>query len=357
MPRGKFGGDKEMEDNIEDGVDVDGDVEKKPSLSFKSKAALATTAALGATATGLALTPAGAAVAAGITKTAIASGTTLATTGVALGNALMAPIAGLSIGVPVVAPVAVGIAILVYLLIKKHQNNRELYEVMSQAVELIMRIEKCEILMGDILSQSGYISNNVTLNKLLEELMNEILRICPTSVIKEFEEILNSGTHDEKIRTESVKRSKEWTFGLRKLRRFTANNFFTKYRYSFIINKLTMINAFFTTLFAEFTLTKMVLDDVHGFKINKNHESIKGLIDSLKQGHLLNKHRDKSKYEEVEYGQQEPLLNALTPYIKGNRNNYDQIKNIVAASAAKESKVGGKRHTKRRNKKQNNKKM
>jgi hypothetical protein len=325
--------------NRDDSVDT-----KKPRLTSTEMGLHGLVPAVGATTLGL-----------GLSGTVTASSASAFGTGV--GAALMAPIAGLSIGVPVVAPVVVGIALLVYLLVKKNQSNKELYEVMSQAVELIMRIEKCEILMGDILSQSGYISNNVTLNKLLEELMNEILRICPTSVIKEFEEILNSGTHDEKIRAESVKRSKEWTFGLRKIRRFTANNFFTKYRYSFIINKLTMINAFFTTLFAEFTLTKMVLDDVHGFKINKNHKSIEGLIDSLKQGHLLNKHRDKSKYTAFEYGQQEPLLNELTPYIKENRKDYEQIKKIIADSAPKASKVGGKRHTKRRNKKQINKKI
>jgi len=196
--------------------------------------------------------------------------------------------------------------------------------------------------MGDILHQTGYITNNVTLNKLLEELMNEILRICPTSVIKEFEEVLNSGKHDTKIRTESEKRSKEWTLGLRKLKRFTANNFFTKYRYSLIINKLTMINAFFSTLFAEFTLTKMVLDDTQGFKIDKSHESIKGLIDSLKQGHLLNKHRNKSQYETTEYGQQEPLLNALAPYVNGNKADFEAIKGVIAnASITAETKVGG----------------
>jgi hypothetical protein len=340
--------------------------EEAPRFTSKQKAAAAAVgvAGLGAAGTSLALTGTGAAIGTGITSgvaglttaaTASAAATTgtLAATGSALGAALMAPIAGLSIGVPVVAPVVVGIALIVYLLVKKNKSNKELYEVMSQAVELIMRIEKCEILMGDILSQSGYISNNVTLNKLLEELMNEILRICPSSVIKEFEEILNSGTHDAKIKTESDKRSKEWTLGLRKLRRFTANNFFTKYRYSFIINKLTMINAFFTTLFAEFTLTKMILDDtIGGVKINRNHESIKGLIDSLKQGHKLNAKRSSGKYDkQPEYSLQQPLLEALTPYIKGESSKYDEIKGMIADSSPTNSeKVGGGRRTKRRNK-------
>jgi len=324
-----------------------GDKEKTQDLVLKASLGTGTAAALGATAAGLTVSGLGA------STVAAASA---AVTGSTLGAALMAPIAGLSIGVPVVAPVVVGIALLVYILVKKNQSNKELYEVMSQAVELIMRIEKCEILMGDILSQSGYISNNVTLNKLLEELMNEILRICPSSVIKEFEEILNSGKHDERIKTESEKRSKEWTLGLRKLKRFTANNFFTKYRYSFIINKLTMINAFFTTLFAEFTLTKMVLDDtIGGVKINKNHESIKGLIDSLKQGHKLNAKRSSGKYDkQPEYSLQQPLLEALTPYIKGESSKYDEIKGMIAQSSSTDSgKLGGGRRTKRRNKKTN----
>jgi hypothetical protein len=339
--------------------------EEDPRFTPKQKAAATAVgvAGLGAAGTTLALTGTGAAIGTGISS-GVAGLTSAATvsataTGSALGAALMAPIAGLSIGVPVVAPVVVGIALIVYLLVKKNKSNKELYEVMSQAVELIMRIEKCEILMGDILSQSGYISNNVTLNKLLEELMNEILRICPSSVIKEFEEILNSGTHDAKIKTESEKRSKEWTLGLRKLRRFTANNFFTKYRYSFIINKLTMINAFFTTLFAEFTLTKMILDDAPGgFKINRNHESIKGLIDSLKQGHRLNAKRNSGNYDnQIEYSSQQPLLEALTPYIKGESSNYNQIKDMIAQSSSTNSeKLGGGRRTKKRNKNKINKK-
>jgi hypothetical protein len=343
-----------MNNNTADSTNEDG-IDKSSPIETKQKSRFTPTVmglhslapAVGATVLGL-----------GLSGTVTASSASAFTTGV--GAALMAPIAGLSIGVPVVAPVVVGIALLVYLLVKKNQSNKELYEVMSQAVELIMRIEKCEILMGDILSQSGYISNNFTLNKLLEELMDEILRICPTSVIKEFEKILNSGKHDEKIKGESSKRDKEWTFGLRKIRRFTANNFFTKYRYSLIINKLTMINAFFTTLFAEFTLTKMVLDDtIGGVKINKNHESIKGLIDSLKQGHKLNAKRSSSNYDEKpEYSLQQPLLEALTPYIKGQSSQYNEIKGMIAKSSSTDSgKLSGGRRTKRRNKKQINKKI
>jgi hypothetical protein len=103
-----------------------------------------------------------------------------------------------------------------------------------------MRIEKCEILMSEILLSTGYISNNVTLNRLLEELMNEIMRICPTSVLHEFEKIIDAkGSGDQRIVSELGARKGEWTLGLKKLKRFTAHNFFTKYRYSLIINKLT----------------------------------------------------------------------------------------------------------------------
>lgn len=283
-------------------------------------ATLGTTAALSGTA---------------IAASAAATGTTLAATGSALGVALLAPIAGLSIGVPVVAPVVVGIALLVYLLVKKHQKNLELYEVMSQAVELIMRIEKCEMLMSDILlDKSGYISNNVTLNRLLSELMGEILKICPTSVIEEFQNLLDRSKSqredaslqtdeelsEEKSKSVNVKirneyrdrKTKQWRLGLKALRRFTANNFFRKYRYTKIVNKLTMINAFFTTLFAEFTLTAMILD----VKVNKHLPSVKGLIESLKQGSKMLHGRDpellKNGQERTIHSRQEEMLNELS---------------------------------------------
>jgi hypothetical protein len=314
--------------------------EETEGLSKKQKIGIATgtAAALGATAAGLTASGVGATAVAATAASAAATGTAIAATGSTVGAALLAPIAGLSIGVPVVAPVVVGIALIVYILVKKHQKNKELYEVMSQAVELIMRIEKCEILMREILMSTGYISNNVTLNRLLEELMTEILRICPTPVIQEFEKVINAGgSADKRIVSELGKRGKEWTLGLKRLRRFTANNVFTKYRYSLIINKLTMINAFFTTLFAEFTLTKMVLDGTSaGVKINKSSEAVQGLINSLKNGNLLLKGRDRTFFGKSKnittYGQQENLLDGLSGYLKqeeGSKEAYDQIKGLI----------------------------
>lgn len=330
---------------------------KKLTTKQKAIAAAATGTGLAATGTALALTGTADAIGTGIAASSAATGAAISSSAAATGSAivsgLMAPIAGLSIGVPVVAPVVIGIAILVYILVKKHKNNKELYEVMSQAIELIMRIEKCKILMQDILIDTGYITNDLTLNKLLEELMNEIIRICPSSVIKEFEHVLNSGGHDEKIKSEIKSREKEWTFGLKRLRRFTANNFFTKYRYSFIINKLTMINAFFTTSLAEFSLTKMVLDQLtKPVKINKELASIDAFINSLKQGHLLNKQKDIRLYEKnpATYGEQEPLLDALTPYIKnGNNKHYSEIKNVIKSNTEVKNSGGSrKKFTKKR---------
>ena len=340
---------------------------KNLTLKKKGIAAAATGTGLAATGTALALTGTADAIGTGIAVSAAETGAAIsssaaatgaaisssaAATGSAIVSGLMAPIAGLSIGVPVVAPVVIGIAILVYILIKKHKNNKELYEVMSQAIELIMRIEKCKILMQDILIDTGYITNDLTLNKLLEELLNEIIRICPSSVIKEFEDVLNSGGHDEKIKSEIKSREKEWTFGLKRLRRFTANNVFTKYRYSFILNKLTMINAFFTTLLAEFSLTKMVLDQlVKPVKINKELASIDAFINSLKQGHLLNKQNDKGLYKDkpATYGEQEPLLNALTPYIKNGNNHYSDIKELIKSNTKVKNSGGSrKKFTKKR---------
>ena len=94
------------------------DTKKKPGFSPTLIGSQALVPGVGATIAGL-----------GLTGTVTASSASAFTTGV--GAALMAPIAGLSIGVPVVAPVVVGIALLVYLLVKKNQSNKELYEVMS----------------------------------------------------------------------------------------------------------------------------------------------------------------------------------------------------------------------------------
>lgn len=348
-----------------------------------------------AAATGSAIGASAAATGSSIAATAATAGTTLAATGSALGSALLAPIAGLSIGVPVVAPVVVGIALLVYLLVKKHQKNLELYEVMSQAVELIMRIEKCEMLMSDILlSESGYISNNVTLNKLLSELMSEILKICPTSVIEEFQNLLdrskeqtenaslktNEELSEEKSKSVNVKirneyrdrKTKQWRFGLKSLRRFTANNFFRKYQYTRIVNKLTMINAFFTTLFAEFTLTAMILDA----KVNKNLPSVKGLIESLKQGSKMLHGRDpellKNGQERTIHSRQEEMLNELSrlvnPLTSGS-SKFDEVSEGIKKSITEQSvdtknfraeqklTKGGRKLTKRRKNNKDNKKM
>lgn len=343
---------------------VDADGEEKPKMSNDRKLALATTGAAAVTGTGLALglTGVGAAGVSATAASAAATGTALAATGSALGSALLAPIAGLSIGVPVVAPVAIGIAVLVYLLVKKHQKNQELYEVMSQAVELIMRIEKCEMLMSDILMETGYISNNVTLNKLLAELMTEILKICPTSVIEEFQNLLDRSKdqkddariqteeelEEEKSKSVNVKirneyrnrKTKEWRFGLKALRRFTANNFFRKYQYTRIISKLTMINAFFTTLFAEFTLTSMVLD----IKVKKNLPSVKGLIDSLRQGAKLLHGRDpdlltKGLQRSV-HNRQEELLSELSKYVdplNKDGSNFEKIAGDIKQTISDQS--------------------
>ena len=317
--------------------------EAKIGIGLGVAASGATAASLAATGAASGIGATAAATGSALTASAVATGSTLAASGAALGSALMAPIAGLSIGVPVVAPVVVGIALIVYLLVKKHQKNKELNEVMGQAVELIMRIEKCEILMSEILLSTGYISNNVTLNRLLEELMNEIMRICPTSVLHEFEKIIDAkGSGDQRIVSELGARKGEWTLGLKKLKRFTAHNFFTKYRYSLIINKLTMINSFFSTLFAEFALTKMILDEINdGVTINTKSDAVKGLIESLKHGSMLLKGKEsKSFFGEsknlVTYSQQEPLLDALGNYLKDGEDKekaYSKIKSIVIKNA------------------------
>jgi hypothetical protein len=317
--------------------------EAKIGIGLGVAASGATAASLAATGAASGIGATAAATGSALTASAAATGSTLAASGAALGSALMAPIAGLSIGVPVVAPVVVGIALIVYLLVKKHQKNKELNEVMGQAVELIMRIEKCEILMSEILLSTGYISNNVTLNRLLEELMNEIMRICPTSVLHEFEKIIDAkGSGDQRIVSELGARKGEWTLGLKKLKRFTAHNFFTKYRYSLIINKLTMINSFFSTLFAEFALTKMILDEIDdGVTINTKSDAVKGLIESLKHGSMLLKGKEsKSFFGEsknlVTYSQQEPLLDALGNYLKDGEDKakaYSKIKSIVIKNA------------------------
>jgi hypothetical protein len=363
---------------------IDAEGEEVQGMSKQKKIALAATGAA-VTGTGLALglTGVGAAGVSATAASAAATGTAIAASGSAIGSALLAPIAGLSIGVPVVAPVAIGIAVLVYLLVKKHQKNKELYEVMSQAVELIMRMEKCEMLMSDILMETGYISNNVTLNRLLAELMTEILRICPTSVIEEFQNLLDRSkdqkedaslqTEEElgeeksksvniKIRNEyRTRKTKEWRFGLKALRRFTANNFFRKYQYTRIVNKLTMINAFFSTLFAEFTLTSMVLD----IKVKKNLPSVKGLIDSLRQGAKLLHGRDpdlltKGLQRSV-HNRQEELLSELSKYVdplNKDGSNFEKISGDIKQTISDQSftttnfrdgtslKKGG-RHTKR----------
>ena len=399
--------DKNPDIDPVDGSEEENKKEDGPRFTSKQKAAAAAVgvAGLGAAGTTLALTGTGAVIGTGITSgvagltsaaTASAAATTgtLAATGSALGAALMAPIAGLSIGVPVVAPVVVGIAILVYLLVKKHQKNKELFEVMSQAVELIMRIEKCEMLMSEILMQTGYISNNTTLNDLLADLMAEILKICPTSVIEEFQKLLDNGKVDDKgkyeksdqekdeekskslnvsIRKEySDRKTKHWRFGLKAIRRFTATTFFRKHQYTKIVNKLTMINAFFTTLFAEFSLTTMVLD----IDIPKKGPAVKGLIDSLRLGSKLLHGRNKDLLEKGEavvrrvHNRQEELLGELSKYVdptytKGN--SFDKISDEIKTTISKEAlttsnfregqKLGGGRHTKKRNKKQINKKI
>jgi hypothetical protein len=324
---------------------------------------------------------------AAVAGTAALLGTTFASTGTALGStigsALLAPIAGLSIGVPVVAPVVVGIAILVYILIKTNRKNKELVEVMSQAVELIMRIEKCETLMSEILLKTGYISNNATLNHHLDGLMTEILKICPTSVIEKFSEFLDKGSttsgnynksdqEEREISSKSInvkfrkeantRKNKEWRYGLRSIRRYTASVFFRKHQYTRILNKLTMINAFFTTLFAEFSLTVMVL----GIEIPKKGPAVQGLIDSLKLGFKLFKDKnkvllEKKAHERYVHGRQENFLDELSKYVDPKfieANNFEQIKSEikdkigegnVITSGFKE-KLGGGRHTKRRNK-------
>lgn len=339
---------------------------KPRKINNKAAAALLTTSAAAAT---IALVPAA-------TTGAISTGT-------ALGSALLAPIAGLSIGVPVVAPVVVGIAILVYILIKTNQKNKELVEVMSQAVELIMRIEKCETLMSEILLKTGYISNNATLNHHLDGLMTEILKICPTSVIEKFSEFLDKGSttsgnynksdqEEREISSKSInvkfrkeantRKNKEWRYGLRSIRRYTASVFFRKHQYTRILNKLTMINAFFTTLFAEFSLTVMVL----GIEIPKKGPAVQGLIDSLKLGSKLFKDKNKvllEKKADERYvnGRQEDLLDELSKYVDPKfteATNFEQIKSEIkdkieeaniTASGFKEKHHGG-RYTKRRNK-------
>jgi hypothetical protein len=338
---------------------------KEPLLTKNQKIGVGVGAATAATGVGLGLGLSGVG-AAGVTAigtSATATGATLAATGSALGSALLAPIAGLSIGVPVVAPVVVGIALLVYLLVKKHQKNLELYEVMSQAVELIMRIEKCEMLMSDILLEdTGYISNNVTLNRLLSELMAEILKICPTSVIEEFQNLLDRSKDqkedanlyndqelsEEKSKSVNVKirneyrdrKTKQWRFGLKALRRFTANNFFRKYQYTRIVNKLTMINAFFTTLFAEFTLTAMILE----VKIKRSLPSVKGLIESLKQGSKMLHGRDpellKNGQERTVYNRQEEMLNELSRLVDPlttKSSKFDQVSDEIKKTIANQA--------------------
>jgi hypothetical protein len=98
-----------------------------------------------------------------------------------------------------------------------------------------------------------------------------------------------------------------------------------------------MINAFFSTLFAEFALTKMILDTTSvGVKIDRKSEAVQGLIDSLKQGNLLLKGRDRGFFGKSKnittYGQQENLLDGLSGYLKqeeGSKEAYDQIKGII----------------------------